>query len=66
MLEQLRNYYFEMDLRELIKLIGDDDNKDTAQIKKLYEKLSRYVFDQNDPLRLILKQVKEQFIDAES
>ena len=61
-----RNYYFEMDLRELIRLIGDNKDKDITRIKELYDKLSRYVFDQKDPLRLILKQVEEQFIYAES
>ena len=61
----IRNYYFEMDLRELIQLIGGE-NKNLEKVRALYIKLSSYVFDDNDPLKLILQQAEEYLRDAEA
>ena len=61
----IRNYYFEMDLRELIQLIGEG-NKNLDRVSELYVKLSSYVFDEKDPLKLILQQAKEYLRDAEA
>ena len=54
-----------MDLRELIQLIGGE-NKNLEKVRALYIKLSSYVFDDNDPLKLILQQAEEYLRDAEA
>lgn len=63
-----RNFYFDMDLRELLHKL-DGNNVDKAQllrIKELYQKLCSYVFDEHDPLNLILDEVKRYISNAES
>lgn len=63
-----RNFYFDMDLRELLHKT-DCNNRDNVQflrVKQLYEKLSSYVFDEHDPLRLILNEVKGYIDNVES
>ncbi|MBD9053474.1 MAG: ATP-binding protein [Holdemanella biformis] len=53
------NAYFEMDLREIISYIREDNKERLPRIKELYEKLSKYTFCKNDPLLKILDEVKE-------
>lgn len=53
------NAYFEMDLREIISYMREDNKDRLPRIKQLYEKLSRYTFCESDPLLRILDEVKE-------
>ena len=61
-----RNYYFDIELRELLRCTGRSHVEDLPKIKQLYNKLSGYVFDPKDPLNLILDEVKEYIENAES
>lgn len=61
-----RNYYFDIELRELLRCTGHSHAEDLPKIKQLYNKLSGYVFDSKDPLNLILDEVKEYIENAES
>lgn len=61
-----RNYYFDIELRELLQCTGRSQAEDLPKIKHLYNKLSGYVFDPKDPLNLILGEVKEYIENAES
>lgn len=61
-----RNYYFDIELRELLNCTGRNQTEDLPRIKHLYNKLSGYVFDAKDPLNLILREVKEYIENAES
>jgi hypothetical protein len=49
-----RNFYFEMDLRNVINIIKEK-SQDTVTLSKLIDKLKKYTFDINDPLNLILQ-----------
>lgn len=53
-----RNFYFEMDLGNLINLVKDKSN-DFEKIEALYNKLEQYVLGANDPLNLVLQDVKQ-------
>lgn len=53
------NAYFEMDLREIISYIREDNKDKLPRIEELYEKLSKYTFCEGDPLLRILDEVKE-------
>lgn len=53
------NAYFEMDLREVISYIREDNRDRLPRIRELYEKLSKYTFCESDPLLKILDEVKE-------
>ncbi|OXB96852.1 MULTISPECIES: AAA family ATPase [Bacillus] len=48
-----RNYYFEMDLRRLITLVKEKSN-DLEEIQRLIIKLKNYIYDDLDPMNLIL------------
>ena len=61
-----RNYYFDSELRELLHYTSRNCIEELPQIKKLYSKLSGYVFDSKDPLNLILDEIKEYIENAES
>lgn len=61
-LRTTRNYYFEMDLRELLEAI-QIKNTDKNNIKRLYEKLTKYIYDKHDPLNKVLEEV-EVFLSA--
>lgn len=61
-----RNYYFDIELRELLHCTSRKHADDLQKIKQLYTKLSGYVFDSKDPLNLILDEVKEYIDNAES
>lgn len=53
------NAYFEMDLREIISYIREDNKDRLPRIRELYAKLSKYTFCEGDPLLMILSEVKE-------
>ena len=59
-----RNYYFNADLQELLTLINQKEKLN--RVKELYTKLSGYYFNEEDPLHLILNNVKEYIDNAES
>ena len=61
-----RNYYFDIELRELLHYTRSNCTEKLPDIKSLYSKLSKYVFDPKDPLNLILAEVKEYIENAES
>lgn len=61
-----RNFYFDIELRELLYYTKGNRIEKLPEIKMLYSKLSRYVFDSKDPLNLILAEVKEYIENAES
>jgi len=61
-LRTTRNYYFEMDLRDLLESI-QSKNPDMESIKRLYYKLSNYALDKNDPLKKVLEEV-EVYLDV--
>jgi predicted ATPase len=48
-----RNFYFEMDLRNLVNMVKDKST-DTLTLVTLINKIKKYTFDKNDPLHLIL------------
>lgn len=56
-----RNYYFEMDLRKLTKMIKDK-SIDLESMSDLIKKLSKYSYDTHDPLNLILREA-ERYIE---
>lgn len=53
-----RNSYFEQDLTILLKLISEKSNN-YGKIKQLQEKLEQYVFNENDPVNIILSQSRK-------
>lgn len=57
-LRTTRNYYFEVDLRNLVALVESKSN-DIEKIKKLYEKLLKYTCGREDPLSIILNSVED-------
>ncbi len=61
-----RNYYFDIELRELLHYTSHNFVERLPRIKELYSKLSTYVYDPKDPLTLILDEVKEYIANAES
>ncbi len=61
-----RNFYFDIDLRELLQYASGAVSPDLPKMKALYAKLSSYVFDDKDPLNLILQEVKEYIENVES
>jgi predicted ATP-binding protein involved in virulence len=52
-----RNYYFEMDLRKLITLVKEKSS-DLGEIQRLILKLKTYIFDNSDPINLILEEAE--------
>lgn len=60
-----RNFYFDLDLRELLYKVSTKD-EDLTRIKALHAKLSQYRFRDEDPLTLILKNIEEYIENAES
>jgi predicted ATPase len=63
-LRSSRNYYFEVEIRELLTLISggkktEDEELRTVAINTQIAKLSAYTIDKNDPLNLILEQARE-------
>lgn len=60
-LRTTRNYYFESDLRMLLSLIQGDEheNAQVAKISELITKLKKYIYNEDDPLFVIIKQAEE-------
>lgn len=60
-LRTTRNYYFENDLHKLLTLIqnGNDELGNKEKIVQLVAKLKKYVYDEDDPLFVIIKQAEE-------
>lgn len=52
-----RNYYFEMDLRQLVRMIKER-TKDVGKLEELINKLEKYVFDDSDPMIKIIDEAK--------
>jgi len=61
-LRTARNYYFEMDLRDMIESM-QSRIPDIKLIEKLYNKLIGYNYDKNDPLNKVLDEV-EVYLDV--
>lgn len=61
-----RNFYFDLDLRELLSKTADGKSEDLPRVKELFQKLSSYVFDNSDPLKKILEEVEVYIENAES
>jgi predicted ATP-dependent endonuclease of OLD family len=57
-LRTYRNYFFEIELRELLHLISNK-SQDKARITTLVQNLRKVELDKNDPLTLILTQADE-------
>lgn len=56
-----RNYYFEMELRELVTLVKDK-SENIPRIQYLTEKIKKYTLDKNDPINIIINDV-ERFLE---
>lgn len=56
-LRTTRNSYFEYDLTNLLKMISERSTE-IESITKLQEKLERYVFNEGDPINVILSQAR--------
>lgn len=59
-----RNFYFEVEIRELLQLISNseltaDKQQLKADVSRRIQKLSGYTIDRNDPLNRILAQARE-------
>ena len=61
-----RNFYFDMELRELLSKTAAGNRENLSRVKELFQKLSSYVFDDADPLKKILKEVEEYIENVES
>lgn len=61
-----RNYYFDMDVRELLYAISNNKKEDLDRIRFLYGKLSKYILDEKDPLNQIIDEAKEYIRNVES
>ncbi|MZI82928.1 AAA family ATPase [Clostridium butyricum] len=56
-----RNYYFEADLRRIVSIVKNNEVDNVSKLKALIIKLNKYIFDDKDPLKLILEDA-ERFI----
>ena len=61
-----RNYYLDMDVRELLYLISNNKREEIKRIHYLYDKLKDYVLDSKDPLNEIIDEARGFIIDVES
>lgn len=53
-----RNYYFEEDIKTVLRLISTK-SEDVGELERLISKLRNYVFDDADPMKVILYQANE-------
>ena len=60
-----RNYYFDMDVRALLDAVSNNKEEDRKRIRYLYDKLSKYILDEKDPLNRILDEAKEYINNVE-
>lgn len=61
-----RNYYFDMDVRELLYAISNNKKEELDHIRDLYDKLSKYILDNTDPLNKVIEEAKEYIRNVES
>lgn len=61
-----RNYYFDTDVRELLYMVTQNKKEEMDRINQLYNKLKKYVLDENDPLKQVIEQVGNYIRDVES
>jgi predicted ATPase len=61
----VRNHYFEMDLRKLIKLISEKSN-DIDSIEKLVKKLKNLSIDDSDPLNEVINEAERYLINVKN
>ena len=61
-----RNFYFDIELREMLCKVNDGKREDLSRIRELCQKLSKYALRREDPLNLVLKNVEEYIENAES
>ena len=61
-----RNYYFDMDVRELLYAISNNKKEELDRIRDLYDKLSKYILDNTDPLNKVIDEAKEYIRNVES
>ena len=61
-----RNYYFDLDVRELLHAISHNKRDEMKRIRYLYDKLSKYVLDDKDPLNQIIIEAEEYIKNVES
>ena len=59
-LRTYRNYFFEIELRELLHLLSNKSD-DSNRIKELINNLRKVKYDKNDPLTQILKEADEYY-----
>ena len=57
-LRTTRNYYFERELTELLELVASR-SPEQARIRELVTKFSSLVFDENDPINIVIEQSRE-------
>ena len=55
-----------MDVRELLYTISNNEKEKLDRIRFLYDKLSKYILDEKDPLNQIIDEAKEYIRNAES
>ncbi len=60
----INNHYLDAELHNILNLISQSDS-DLNQIKSIYSNLKNIVLDENDPLNLVLKQIRT-YIEKES
>ena len=61
-----RNYYFDMDVRELLYAISNNKKEELDRIRDFYDKLSKYILDNTDPLNKVIDEAKEYIRNVES
>lgn len=61
-----RNYYFDMDVRELLYAISNNKKEEIDRVRFLYDKLSKYILDNTDPLNKVIDEAREYIRDVES
>lgn len=61
-----RNYYFDMDVRELLYAVSNNKKGELDRIRFLYDKLSKYILDDKDPLNQIINEAEEYIRNVES
>lgn len=59
-LRTTRNYYFESDLHKLLMGMQKTEmtKEDFEEVKRLTDKLKKYIYNDEDPLDLIVKQAE--------
>ncbi len=53
----VNNSYIEKDLSKILDLISEKDKNNSVEVIQIYERLKEIVFDDNDPLNIILEKI---------